>query len=223
LISCHCASLLTAAVAFTQAQNGIKLYERAAEATAAAFPDAARSGSTLHARAGEMERDMERKNDPAFTSPGRPLIAVVRAAAQLQRERPEAAPNPLAVAARSLAVIEKEYGPLNASSPFASAFWELVPEVRANLPDFNSTGAWPLAAGALTELRLAGSPGARSKGDFNMHQRWLSVGGGSEWPPKQGGLTPEKLAVTQTGTESWQTTDGLTITRTGAGQYQVTR
>jgi hypothetical protein len=214
---------LNLAAGLLHAQNGVKLYEHAVETVAAAFPDAARPGSTLHVRIGEAARDMERKNDPAFTSPGRPVIAVVRAAAQLQRERPEAAPNPLGVAARSLAVIEKEYGALNAPSAFARTFWELVPEVRANLPDFNSTGAWPLAAGALAELRLAGSPGTRTGAGFQLHQGWLAVGGGSEWPPKSGTVSPEKLAVTQTGPETWQTADGLTITRASTGRYEVTK
>lgn len=198
------------------AQTSVRLYERPAETLAAVFPDAGKAGSPLHERMMRLQ--------PETGNAGHPVILAVRAAAQLQQERPEAAPNVSDVTARCLGLVEKTYGPLNASSSFAKAFWDYVPEVHAQLPDFRSTGAWPLAAGALAELKLQGSPaknGSRAGPDFSAHQHWMLASGSSEWPPKPPTQRPAPITLLQTSPDTWHLSDGTTLTRTGSGTYQV--
>jgi hypothetical protein len=214
--------MLLLAIQPGSAQTAARIYEDRTGAAAAVFPDAERAGSPLHERMAEVQRDLERKEDPLAASTAKRVVIAVRAAAALQKERPEAAPNPLEVTARSLGSVEKTYPDFgDPGSSFAKAFWELAPAVRAQLPEFDSTGAWPLAAGALAELRLAGKAGAGSGPDFGQHQIWMAVSGLSEWPPR--GLPPSRAqsTITQTGADTWQSSDGVTITRTGAGNYQV--
>ena len=216
--------LLILAVSSAAAQDDNRIYQGAEERAAKVFPDARSPGSPLNKGIAEVKAELEHNKDPLVHSAGMGIIAAVRAAAKLQKERPEAAPNPKDVAARCLGMVEKEYGDLNdPSSAFAKAFWEHVPEVRANLPEFNITGAWPLAAGAMAELQLSSRPTASSRASvtFDDHQRWLLVGGGTEWPPKDSTTVRNPITVTQTGPDTWLCSDGTTITRIGSTQYEV--
>jgi hypothetical protein len=203
-------------------QVAARIYDDGAGTAAVAFPDADKAGSPLHERMTEMQRELERKGQPLAESGAKRVIVAVRAAAALQKERPEAAPNALEVTARCLGAIEKVYGDLgDPGSAFAKAFWEIVPEVRAQLPEFDSTGAWPLAAGAMAEFSVEGKAGARAGGDFSLHQRWMAASGATEWPPRERPAIRGKITITQTGADTWQSSDGVTITRSSAGQYQV--
>ncbi|HYF37138.1 MAG TPA: hypothetical protein VD994_17695 [Prosthecobacter sp.] len=214
--------LILAAALPAAGQMTARVYEDKVGAATAAFPDAERPGSPLHERVAEVQRELERKGDPLAESAVKRVIIAVRAAAALQKERPEAAPNALEVTERSLGVVEKTYGNLSdPGSAFAKAFWQLAPEVRAQLPDFNSTGAWPLAAGAMAEFKLAGKDGGRTNGDFGLHQSWMAVSGLPEWPPRERPASVTPATITQTGADTWQSSDGVTITRTGPGKYQV--
>lgn len=212
------AALLLTAGAPAAEPPAARLYEDAKGTAAAVFPDAGKTGSALHERMVAMERELEREGHAT----AKRIIVAVRAAAALQKERPEAAPNAADVTARSLGLVEKEYGDLSdPGSAFAKAFWEAVPEVRAQLPEFESTGAWPLAAGVLAEFKAEGKSNTQNGPDFHLYQCWLTASGRAEWPPRERPANAAAVKITQTGADTWQGSDGMTITRTGAAQYQV--
>ncbi|MDZ4290178.1 MAG: hypothetical protein U0984_19585 [Prosthecobacter sp.] len=65
-------------------QLAARVYEDKTGSAATAFRDAEKAGSALHKRMGEIERELERKQDPLASSPTKRIIIAVRAAAEFK-------------------------------------------------------------------------------------------------------------------------------------------